>query len=119
MDFIRQIEVIQRYAQGHHIRSVKVFREQGVFGATELEHRPALKELFEALAANGTKPVLIENLDRYEMRAATNRSRIRPSVQSGLRVTEARRLGCGRIPTADSRWPLVVGLPNHRFPALK
>jgi len=35
-----------------------------VSGATELENRPALMELLEALAGNGTKLVLIEKLDR-------------------------------------------------------
>jgi DNA invertase Pin-like site-specific DNA recombinase len=43
---------------------VRVFREQGVSGTTDLENRPALMELLEALAANGVKLVLIEKLDR-------------------------------------------------------
>jgi DNA invertase Pin-like site-specific DNA recombinase len=62
--FTRQLEAIKGYAQAQGIRVVKVFREEGVGGALDLEDRPALMELFEALAANGTKLVLIEKLDR-------------------------------------------------------
>lgn len=62
--FPRQLETIRAYAKQHDIRIVKVFREEGVGGATELENRPALVAMHEALAANGTKLVLIEKLDR-------------------------------------------------------
>jgi DNA invertase Pin-like site-specific DNA recombinase len=62
--FARQLEEIKQYARAHDIRIVKVFREEGVSGATELENRPALMSLFAALMENGTKLVLIEKLDR-------------------------------------------------------
>src|SRR5579863_1832748 len=62
--FPRQLEAVKRYALAHDIRIIKVFREEGVCGATDLENRPALMALLEALAANGTKLVLIEKLDR-------------------------------------------------------
>jgi DNA invertase Pin-like site-specific DNA recombinase len=62
--FTRQLDTIKRYSQAHDMRIVKVFREEGVGGATDLEDRPALMELMEALATNGTKLVLIEKLDR-------------------------------------------------------
>jgi DNA invertase Pin-like site-specific DNA recombinase len=62
--FPRQLAAIKAYAAQHDIKIMKVFREEGVNGATELENRPALMELLEALAANGTKLVLIEKLDR-------------------------------------------------------
>jgi DNA invertase Pin-like site-specific DNA recombinase len=62
--FTRQLSAIKSYAAQHDIKIVKTFREEGVNGATELENRPALMELLEALAANGTKLVLIEKLDR-------------------------------------------------------
>ena len=50
--FTRQLASIKSYAASQAIRIVKVFREEGISGATELEHRPALMELLEALAAN-------------------------------------------------------------------
>ncbi len=62
--FARQLEAIRSYAKGAGCRLVKVFREEGVSGTTDLENRPALMELFEALAANGTRLILIEKLDR-------------------------------------------------------
>jgi DNA invertase Pin-like site-specific DNA recombinase len=62
--FTRQLEAIKRYALANDIRIVKTFREEGVSGTTELDNRPALLSLLEALAANGTKLVLIEKLDR-------------------------------------------------------
>jgi DNA invertase Pin-like site-specific DNA recombinase len=62
--FTRQLEAIKSYAQAHDIRMVKVFREEGVGGATDLENRPALMAMLEALVANGTRLVLIERLDR-------------------------------------------------------
>ena len=62
--FPRQLEAIRTYAQAQGIRIVKVFREEGLSGATDLENRPALMALLEALAADGVKLVLIEKLDR-------------------------------------------------------
>jgi DNA invertase Pin-like site-specific DNA recombinase len=62
--FPRQEAAIKAYAAKHDIKIVKVFRENGISGTAELENRPALVELLEALSANGTKLVLIEKLDR-------------------------------------------------------
>jgi DNA invertase Pin-like site-specific DNA recombinase len=62
--FTRQLDSIKRYAKANAIRIVQVFEEKGVCGATELENRPALMAMLEALVANGTKLVLIEKLDR-------------------------------------------------------
>jgi DNA invertase Pin-like site-specific DNA recombinase len=45
-------------------QTTQVFEEKGVCGATELENRPALTDMFEALPGDGTKLVLIEKLDR-------------------------------------------------------
>ena len=62
--FPRQLTAIKQYGATHGLKLVRVFREEGVCGATELENRPALMAMLEALAANGTKLVLIEKLDR-------------------------------------------------------
>ncbi len=43
---------------------VRTFREEGVSGKNELEKRPALQALLEALHSNGVRLVLIEKLDR-------------------------------------------------------
>lgn len=62
--FNRQRDAIKRYAKEHGIKVVDWFEEKGVCGATELENRPALMAMLEALVSNGTKLVLIEKLDR-------------------------------------------------------
>jgi len=62
--FPRQLAAIKKHAATNDIRLTKVFREEGVSGAKDLENRPALQELLVALHSNGTKLVLVERLDR-------------------------------------------------------
>src|ERR1039458_10037128 len=62
--FPRQLAAIRKYTAEHDMRIVQVFEEKGVCGATDLENRPALMAMMEALASDGTKLVLIEKLDR-------------------------------------------------------
>jgi DNA invertase Pin-like site-specific DNA recombinase len=62
--FPRQLAAVKGYAKTHGIKIVGTFEEQGVSGRTELENRPALLALLEALASDGVKLVLIERLDR-------------------------------------------------------
>jgi DNA invertase Pin-like site-specific DNA recombinase len=62
--FPRQLQAIQNYADSKGYRVTKVFREEGVSGKTELDNRPALKAMLEALASNGAKAVIIERLER-------------------------------------------------------
>ena len=62
--FPRQLEAAKGYARTHGIRIMRVFEERGVCGATDLENRPALSELTQALHSNGVRLVLIEKLDR-------------------------------------------------------
>jgi Site-specific recombinases, DNA invertase Pin homologs len=62
--FTRQLETIKKYAATNGIKVVKVFREEGLSGTTDLENRPALMALLEALAADGIRLVLVEKLDR-------------------------------------------------------
>ena len=62
--FPRQLKAIREYAKGQDIRIVKIYREAGVSGTKELENRPALLEMMQALHGNGVKLVLVEKLDR-------------------------------------------------------
>src|SRR5215813_5501776 len=62
--FPRQQLAIDKYAKAHKITLVRSFHEKAVPGATELDNRPGLLALLEALAADGVKLVLIEKLDR-------------------------------------------------------
>jgi len=62
--FPRQRAAITKWAAANGIKIVRWFEERGVSGKTELENRPALQELLEALASNGVRTVVIEKLDR-------------------------------------------------------
>ena len=62
--FTRQLLAIREYAEKHDIHLVKAFREEGVSGTKDLDNRPALAEMMEALHSNGVRLVLIEKLDR-------------------------------------------------------
>jgi len=62
--FPRQEHAIRQFAKAGRIEVVQVFKEQGVSGTKELENRPALQELIEALHSDGVKLVLVERLDR-------------------------------------------------------
>jgi DNA invertase Pin-like site-specific DNA recombinase len=62
--FTRQLEAIRQYAQAHDVCVTSVFREEGVCGVTDLENRPALMAMIDSLEETGTRPVLIEKLDR-------------------------------------------------------
>ena len=62
--FTRQMKAVREYAAAHDVKIMRVFREEGVSGATESMDRPAWSELMTALHSNGVRVVLIEKLDR-------------------------------------------------------
>jgi DNA invertase Pin-like site-specific DNA recombinase len=62
--FPRQIKAIREYAEAHDLTIAKIYREEGVSGTRELQHRPALAELVDKLSTNGVRTVIIEKLDR-------------------------------------------------------
>ncbi len=62
--FPRQLKAIREYTKAHNIRIVKIYREEGVSGTKDLENRPALSQMMQALHGNGVKLILIEKLDR-------------------------------------------------------
>jgi DNA invertase Pin-like site-specific DNA recombinase len=62
--FPRQRAAITKWAAANGIQIERWFEEKGISGKTELENRPALQDLLEALAANGVRTVIIEKLDR-------------------------------------------------------
>jgi DNA invertase Pin-like site-specific DNA recombinase len=62
--FDRQLSACEQYAKRNDYEIVRVFREEGVTGKSELDDRPALQELIAELLADGVKVVLIEKLDR-------------------------------------------------------
>ena len=62
--YTRQLGSINHYAAANDIKVVRIFKERGVSGETELKDRPAFMEMLSALHANGVRLILIERLDR-------------------------------------------------------
>jgi DNA invertase Pin-like site-specific DNA recombinase len=62
--FTRQTEAVERYAAASGLSIAHSFREEGVSGAKDLEHRPALQGLLAAIDGGDVRTVLIERLDR-------------------------------------------------------
>lgn len=62
--FPRQLEAVTKFAASNGIKIVKVYREEGVSGTKGADDRPAFADMTNALLANGTRIVLVENLSR-------------------------------------------------------
>ena len=67
----------------------RVFREKGVPGATDLESRPELAALLEALSANGVRVVLIEDATRFARDLIAQELGIVVLVSRGVKVITA------------------------------
>jgi len=62
--FPRQLGAIEQYAATQGLKVRKIYREEGISGAKELENRPALQELLTAIGSSDVQVVVIEKLDR-------------------------------------------------------
>ena len=62
--FPRQIEAIQKYAAANGIEVAHTFKELGVTGKADLENRPAMMEMLEAMETSRINTFLVERLDR-------------------------------------------------------
>ena len=82
--FRRQFIAIRQYCAAHQLRIVSIFKERGVCGATELENRPALSALFDALEEDGVKTVVVEKLDRLARDLMVQETIIADMLKSGF-----------------------------------
>jgi DNA invertase Pin-like site-specific DNA recombinase len=62
--FTRQLLSVEKYAAAHRYQIVRVFREKAIPGATDMVGRPAWREMFSEILADGVKVIVIERLDR-------------------------------------------------------
>jgi DNA invertase Pin-like site-specific DNA recombinase len=83
------LAAIKKYAAAQNIKVVAVFEEKGVPGATELDNRPALVRMLEALAADGVRLVLIEKLDRLARDLMVQESIIGDLHKRGFKLISA------------------------------
>jgi DNA invertase Pin-like site-specific DNA recombinase len=84
--FPRQIQAIRQYAKSHNIHIVQTFEERGVSGARDLEHRPALSALIEALHQDGVRAVVVERVDRLARDLLVQESIIADLKRNGFEV---------------------------------
>jgi DNA invertase Pin-like site-specific DNA recombinase len=84
--FTRQLEAIRRYAAGHDMKIVRVYRYEGVSGTKDLENRPAFVDMMTALHSNGTKLVLVEKLDRQARDLMVQETMIGDLRRNGLEL---------------------------------
>ena len=84
--FPRQIAAIKKYATSHDIRIVQYFREEGISGENDLENRPALAALVQALHADGVKLVLVENLSRFARDLMVQESILHDLTRKGFQL---------------------------------
>jgi DNA invertase Pin-like site-specific DNA recombinase len=84
--FPRQALAVQTYAKANRLQIAETFREEGISGKNDLEHRPALQELLEALHSNGTRLVLVERLDRLARDLMVQESIIADFKRSGFEI---------------------------------
>ena len=83
--FKRQEFAIRSYAEAHGFKVARVFREEGISGASELNGRRALLELL-AKQANGAQIVLIERLDRLARDLMVQENLIADIQKRGFRL---------------------------------
>ena len=62
--FPRQRDAIRKYARANGFEIVGEYRDEGVSGTKELEHRQGLATLLDHIESNGIKAVLVERADR-------------------------------------------------------
>jgi DNA invertase Pin-like site-specific DNA recombinase len=62
--FPRQRDVIRKYAKANNLEIVGEYRDEGVSGTKELEHRQGLAALLDHIESNGVQIVLVERADR-------------------------------------------------------
>lgn len=96
--FPRQRDTIRKYARTHSLEIVGEYRDEGVSGTKELEHRQGLAALLDYIESNGIQIVLVERADRLA----------RDLMVSEVILGQFRDLGVSVI-AADSGVDLTTG----------
>lgn len=83
---VRQLEAIERFAARGGFTIAGEFRDPAVSGKDPIDTRPGFKALLDAVAANGTRVVIVEAPDRFARHLMTQEAGIALLVQLGVRV---------------------------------
>jgi site-specific DNA recombinase len=62
--FDRQLDAVKKYAEANGYEVITVFKEEGISGTMDEEHRPAFKEMVSEILRDGVDTIIIESLDR-------------------------------------------------------
>ena len=87
--FDRQRDKIKIWAKANGAVIEREFLEEGISGANELDHRPAMVELLAAIAANGVRTVVVERADRFARDLVASELLLREFTRLGVKVIEA------------------------------
>lgn len=85
----RQLSAVRSYAAANEIEIVDEYRDEGVSGKTELEHRSGLAACLERVENNGVKLVLVESADRLARDSMVGEVIIRQFQKAGCKVISA------------------------------
>src|SRR3954465_11232843 len=87
--FERQRTAIAKFAKVAKYEIVDEFRDEGVSGTKELEHRPGLAALLDRVESNGVKVVIVERADRLARDLMLSEVIISQFTQAGVKVLTA------------------------------
>ncbi len=87
--FTRQRSAINQFSLDHDIEILEEYRDEGISGKTELEHRAGLAACLERVENNGVKLVLVESADRLARDSMIAEVIIRQFQKAGCRVISA------------------------------
>jgi DNA invertase Pin-like site-specific DNA recombinase len=85
----RQLSAIRGYSAANDIEILDEYKDEGISGKTELEHRTGLAACLERVENNGVKLVLVESADRLARDSMVAEVIIRQFQKAGCRVISA------------------------------
>lgn len=88
--FPRQREAIRQYAESHGLELVAEYRDEGVSGTKDLEHREGLAALIDRIESNGVRVVLVERADRLARDLMVGEIILGQLRDLGVKVIEAK-----------------------------
>ena len=87
--FPRQREAIEKYARANGIEISQEYRDEGVSGTKDMDNRPGLAAMLDAVESNGVRLVLIERADRLARDLIVGEIILSQFRAAGVRVVSA------------------------------
>jgi|DEB0MinimDraft_3_1074331.scaffolds.fasta_scaffold111756_1 DNA invertase Pin-like site-specific DNA recombinase len=87
--FPRQRSTIAAWAKAKRVEIVEEFRDEGVSGATDLDHRDGLAALLDRIDSNGIRMVVVEDMSRLARDLMVGEIILTQFRERGVRVFSA------------------------------